>query len=129
MEDESEILLSSYGRYQSIAIDASESSQQSALRRNSLITEKNIDHEELVKAASDVHDKAIISIVFSAMTVEAFINEYGISNFSSSYFKTHLDKLSLISKLVLIPKLANKTELDTTGQVYEEVKWLIEFRC
>jgi len=62
------------------------------------------------------------------MAIEAFINEFGITNFSGSYFKNHLDKLSLMSKLVIIPKLAKKTELDSDSQLFQDVKWLIEFR-
>ncbi|MDD2389231.1 MAG: hypothetical protein PHP23_05805 [Desulfobacterales bacterium] len=123
-----EISLSSYGRYMSIAAEACDNAKKSASHRNALVGETNIDHEKLIKAASDVHDKATIAIVFSAMAIEAFINEYGISNFSSSYFKNHLDNLSLVSKLVIIPKIANKLELDKSGQVYQEVKWLIELR-
>lgn len=125
---DNDILFSNYSRYVSIATEAADNAKESALFRNKLVTEKNIDHEQLVEAASNVHNKATIAIVFSAMAIEAFINEYGVSNFSGSYFKTHLDNLSLMSKLILIPKLANQVELDRTGQVYQEVKWLIEFR-
>ncbi|MDA3883992.1 MAG: hypothetical protein PF638_00180 [Candidatus Delongbacteria bacterium] len=123
-----EISLSSYRRYMSIAAEACDDAKKTASLRNAFVVEKNIDTEKLVNVADDVHKKASIAIVFSAMAIEAFINEYGISNFSSSYFKNHLDNLNLISKLVLLPKLANKIELDKTGQVYQDVKWLIEFR-
>jgi hypothetical protein len=68
------------------------------------------------------------AVVFSLIAIEAFINEFAIKQFSKKFLKNHLDNLSLISKLILIPKLANKKCLDTDGQLYEDIKWLIDLR-
>lgn len=58
---DNDILFSNYSRYVSIATEAADNAKESALFRNKLVTEKNIDHEQLVEAASNVHNKATIA--------------------------------------------------------------------
>ena len=56
---------------------------------------------------------AMITIVFSAMTVESYINQYGIERSSCNYFRNYLDKPDLKSKWVLFPRLFAGKQLDT----------------
>ena len=126
--NENSITISSVVRYMDIAKEANQVAQSSATVRNKLISEKSVNHEKIIVTANSVHKNSTVSVVFSVMAIEAFINEYGITQFSKKFFKTHLDNLSLISKLILIPRLANKRQLDTDGQIYEDAKWLIDLR-
>lgn len=107
-EKENTIVLSNVARYMDIAKEANHVAQSTAKTRNDLISKKSSDHNKIIEAGSSVHKTSTVSVVFSAMAIEAFINEYGITQSSKKFFKNHLDNLNLISKLVLIPKLANK---------------------
>jgi len=73
-------------------------------------------------------DHMLITIIFSALSVEAFINDYAIRRFSKKYFEKYLDKLSIISKWIIIPRLANGTQLDPGSKAMEELDWLIKKR-
>lgn len=65
-----------------------------------------------------IEKHAMISIVFSIMTLESFINNYAIENFSNSYFKNYLDNLNLKSKILLIPKLVKNNQIDTNSESF-----------
>jgi hypothetical protein len=92
--------------------------------RESLKNEKDfkIDRRVALRQAS------LIAVIFSALTLEAVINDYGITNFSRSYFDNYLDKLGVVSKWVLIPKLVTGSQIDTGGQAFESLKWLFSLR-
>jgi len=70
----------------------------------------------------------MVTVVFSAMTIESYINEYGIDNFSSSYFNNYLDKLDIKSKWVTYPKLVTGKQIDTNSQTFELLGKLIALR-
>lgn len=71
---------------------------------------------------------SIIAIIFSALTIEAFINDYGISNLSKSYFEKYLDKLDLFAKWIVIPKLVTGKQLDQSLNIFERLGKLISRR-
>lgn len=75
-----------------------------------------------------IQRSAMVSVIFSALTLEAFINNYAIERFSRSYFDNHLDKLNPVSKWVLVPKLITGKAIDTDGQPYERLKKLFKLR-
>lgn len=52
---------------------------------------------------------SIVSVVFSALSLEAFINDYASQRLSKSYFDNYLDKLDLVSKWVVIPRSSPET--------------------
>lgn len=64
---------------------------------------------------------AIVAIVFSAFTLEAYINNYA----ARKGLKRHLDSLSFLEKWVEIPKLSTGKEFSKDQQCYsllEELK-------
>lgn len=69
-----------------------------------------------------------ITAVFSALCLEALINDYCIINKSLSYFNNHIDKLDPASKWLLIPKIIIGKEIPTDGQAYELLKALYSYR-
>jgi hypothetical protein len=71
---------------------------------------------------------AMLVVIFSALTLEAFINHYAIENFSESYLKNYLDKLDPVSKWVVIPKLVLGRALDTGGRSFELLQRLFLLR-
>lgn len=62
---------------------------------------------------------SMITVVFCIMTLESYINEYGITNFSTSYFRNYLDRLDLKSKWIIIPNLKTGLQLDTDSEAFE----------
>jgi len=84
--------------------------------------------EENVNLYQQVLDFVITSIVFSALTAEAFINSYAISKESRNYFDNYLDKMNTISKYVVIPKVFTGESIDTNSQGFELLKKLFKDR-
>lgn len=62
---------------------------------------------------------SMITVVFCIMTLESFINEYAIINYSKSYFKNYLDKLDLKTKWIIIPKLINGSQINTNSDAFK----------
>ena len=69
-----------------------------------------------------------IVVIFCALSLEAFINDYAINRTSKSYLKNYLDKLDLYSKWVVIPRLLTGSQLDTGAQPMQDLDWLITQR-
>ena len=71
---------------------------------------------------------AMVVVVFSALTLEAFINHYGITRSSSNFYTEHLDKLSTPSKWRIVPRLLVGKELIRDGQTYQLLRDLFRLR-
>ena len=117
-----------YRIYLSIAKEAKSTAEEIHGRLDSLLGQHREVTLEYVKAHSSVTKQSKICIVFSAMAIEAFINEYAVNKLSKKFFKSHLDRMSLLTKLILVPRLAKDTELEKDGQLYEDCKWLIDYQ-
>ena len=83
---------------------------------------------KIAEAYSRRERTAVIPIVFGAMCLEAFIYCYGASHISGKYMKEHLDKLSLQSKFLIVPKLVTGKQFPTDSQAYEGLVKLKEDR-
>ncbi len=80
------------------------------------------------KIWNDKLDHTLVTIIFSALSLEAYINDYAIRMFSKRYFEKYLDKLSILSKWIVIPRLVNGAQLDPSSKPMEELDWLIRKR-
>jgi len=69
-----------------------------------------------------------ITVVYAAMCLEAFINDYCVTKRSGNYFKKHVDKLSPVSKWVVVPKLVTGKEIPSTSQAIEYIRELYNQR-
>jgi hypothetical protein len=90
------------------------------------ITDDDVDFICEKNAAIQRH--AMVVVVFSALTLEAFINYYAIDNFSKSYLNNYLDKLDPVSKWIVIPKLVIGRQIDTNGQAFQKLQQLFKLR-
>jgi hypothetical protein len=70
----------------------------------------------------------LISITFSALCVEAYINHYAIENLSKNYFKNYLDKLNTISKWIIIPRIITGKQIEVGSIAIQNLKTLITLR-
>jgi len=73
-------------------------------------------------AASRFYRSVMISIVFSAMAIEAFVNDYGAACTSDDFFYDNFERLSTLGKLQLIAKLLLHTEIDKSTALYSHLK-------
>lgn len=100
------------------------------LQVNTSKSEKSSDF--FVDKVAEKNDRigrlALIVIIFSATSLEAYINYYAVSNLSRNYLKTYLDKLDLLSKWVVIPRIVTGTQLETGSKALQELSWLITLR-
>jgi len=70
----------------------------------------------------------LIVVVFCATSLEAYINDYAIDHLSKSYFSRYLDKLDLLSKWIVIPRITTGTQLNTGSKPVQDLSWLINLR-
>ncbi len=77
---------------------------------------------------STFYNHVIISVVFSAMAIEAFVNDYAASCMGDELFYQNFDHLSIISKLQLIAEFILKRKFDKTKSYYSNVKEIFSAR-
>ena len=67
-------------------------------------------------------------IVFAVMTVEAFLYDYGAQHLGDSYMKKHIDKIDVVSKIVVLTKLITQKDFPVESQAYQGVVELVRAR-
>lgn len=90
--------------------------------------EKHIIEMNVSAAYSKRERAVVISIIFAAMCLEAFIYDYGAKQLSGSFVRDHIDKLEISSKLVLLTELVTGKRFPTDSQAYEGLKKLVRDR-
>ena len=71
---------------------------------------------------------AVVCIVFAALSLEALIYDFAARYFDDKYVVEHLDKLDLVSKWLVIPRLVCGSEFDKSAQPYGHLKELVSAR-
>jgi len=104
--------------------------EHNGLQVNTSESEKESD--DFVDKVAEINDRigrlSLIVVIFCAIALEAYINYYGISHLSKTYFEKYLDKLNLLSKWIVIPRIITGTQLDTGSKALQELSWLITLR-
>lgn len=124
-----------YEEFFHVAIDTYKKIEKSEKELNEL----QVNTSEQDKSSDDFADKvaekndrigrlALVVVVFCATSLEAFINHYAISHLSKNYLKTYLDKLDLLSKWIVIPRITTGTQLDAGVKAFQDLSWLISLR-
>lgn len=78
----------------------------------------NFNALDLRKQYEKFCHSVVIAVVFSAMAIEAFVNNYGAACLGDDFFYDNFDRLSIISKLQLISKFLFKEEFDKSKEYY-----------
>jgi hypothetical protein len=86
------------------------------------------DVDILASKNDAIGELALVVVVFSALTLEAYINHYGISRLSRNYFSNYLDKLDMIAKWIVIPKVVTGKQLDSGSAAMQDLDWLVTLR-
>jgi hypothetical protein len=98
---------------------------QISLKRKE-VSDDDIDF--LASRNDTIGELALIVIVFSAFTLEAFINHHGISRLSRNYFSKYLDKLDLLAKWLVIPRVVTGKKLNPGSAAMQDLSWLVSLR-
>lgn len=85
----------------------------------------NID---LYYVEEEMYKHCISTIVFAAMTLESFFNDYAASCLGDDGFYDNFDKLSVISKFQLIAKFILNVEIDKSKSYYSHLVSLNKLR-
>lgn len=88
----------------------------------------HIIEEKLSEAYSKRERAVIVSVIFAALCLEAFIYDYGADHRTGNYVKNHIDKLDVPSKLVVLTELVTGKPFPTDSQAYGHLKKLIKDR-
>ena len=105
--------------------------QAEELRRQLAKVDPDYDHdirEELSTSEQKMDKFMIVVIVFSAIAIEAYIYDYAARHFSDSFVKNYIDKLDLISKWVIVPRLVTVKGLPREHKWFELIKDLVRER-
>jgi hypothetical protein len=104
--------------------------QENAIKKkqNDVRSDAHQVEHELVSLQEKIFESAINVIVFSAMTLEAYVYDYASRNLTDSFVQDHLDKLDLVSKWVVIPRLLTGKELPRDHRWFTKLKRLIQQR-
>jgi len=102
---------------------------QRELRERTSIRPVTQDDVEWISQQNDrIEQMSIVSVVFSAMTAESFINDYAIEHLSKSYLEKYLDKMDLSAKWIVIPKLVTGKSINPGSRPMELLKDLVALR-
>ena len=88
----------------------------------------DLDEGEKTELFYKATGHAVKAIVFSALCVEASINNYAGIHLGDSYCENHLYSMDVISKWVVIPKLVCGKPIDKSGPAFGALKRLIKAR-
>jgi len=82
----------------------------------------DVDRQDKVSMSSIRY--LMVQHVYAAMCLEAFIYDYGATNLGDTYVKKYLDKLDLVAKWVIIPRLVLGKEIARDGQAFEHLRFI-----
>lgn len=126
--EDTEITLENHTTFYAIAYRQHEEVKRLAEERDRRPVKTDADADFNAEMNSRIQRSAMVVVVFSALTLEAFINHYGIERFSAGFFDDHLDRLGPVSKWVVIPRLTVGRELDRGGESFTLLTQLFRLR-
>lgn len=131
METKKRVIYPSCARINSMVGNYSDIAVENYAKAKSLykqIEEVGFKELELEHQYRNFCHSVIISVVFSAMAIEAFINDYGAACLGDDFFYENFDRLSVIGKLQLISKFLFESDLDKSKEYYFCLKTVFSAR-
>lgn len=122
------ITMTNYGTYLGIAKRNMFIIEELLKERNSKKVIDNSDIDYVCTKNAAIQRSAMITVIFSVMTLESFINTYITDHFSKSFVENYLEKLDLKSKWIIYPLLVKGSKINTDSQAFEHLVELINLR-
>ncbi|MHC4456084.1 MAG: hypothetical protein ACYS0I_03160 [Planctomycetota bacterium] len=107
-----------------ICEDSYQKFQKSKAEFHEIKNSKSGKWQALLDVGAEMRHHFASTIVFGAMCLEAFIYDYAAHHFTDTFAKNYLDKLDLLSKWVVIPKLVTGKDFPTNSQAFKCLKEL-----
>lgn len=85
-------------------------------------------YAEIDSVDEELGKSIFITIVFSAVALEAYIYDYAARHLDDSYVRDYIDRLDTVSKWVVIPRLITGQELSKEGKWLQLLKNLVAER-
>lgn len=82
----------------------------------------------LISLENELGKTAFVTIIFSAIAIEAYIYDYAARHLSDKFSKEYIDKLDLVGKLVIVPKLITGQELPRNKKWFGLAKNIVKTR-
>lgn len=79
-----------------------------------------------IRERADEH--ATIAIIFSCAACELYINDAAARLLGDKYSESHIDNLDLVSKWMIVPRLAFGHTIDRSGRAYNLLRLLVRAR-
>lgn len=94
------------------------------------IAEEELDSisERMFDLYTEREQAAVVAVTFSAMCLEAFLYDYASEALGDVYVQKHLDRLDLVSKLVLYPRLVVGRDIDKSAEAHAKTVELVRLR-
>lgn len=83
---------------------------------------------ELISLENRLAKHCLAIILFTATSVEAYIYDYAARRLSDKYAQEYVDKLDVVGKWVVVPRLVTGKELDRSKKWYGLMKNLVKAR-
>lgn len=89
-----------------------------------ILSHKQEENDEYFLLYREKQKDCIISIIFEAFAVESLINWYGVKGLGAKQYKSHYEKLSIIDKYVIVPRVVTGKEFPKHKQAFKKLKEL-----
>ena len=86
------------------------------------------EQEEIMTTENEIKKDLIKSIIFLNSFLESYFFELSDIVLGASYTKNHIEKMDLLSKIAIIPKLAFGKEFDRSKHYWSSLKSLVKWR-
>ncbi len=86
------------------------------------------EYEDVRRQRSASTASAVITIVFASMCLEAAIYDYAAWHLGDDYVQTNLDKMDLVSKWLVVPRLVAQREIPIGRPSHDHLKTLVRLR-
>jgi hypothetical protein len=104
--------------------------------QNVINSNKNMDERTLsmfIKHETNVLDKechriSISTHLFSCMTVEAFINHYGVKRLGESFYKKNIERIGITEKLSILVLTCFNMSLQKDNELVKKIRELFNIR-
>jgi hypothetical protein len=84
--------------------------------------------EKLSPIENKLNNHCLVALVFAALAVEGYIYDYAARKLTDNFVESHLDKLDVVSKWVVIPKLVTRKDFPKDKQAFSLLKQLVQNR-
>lgn len=111
-----------------LEVDNEVSTLSDKLKNLENLEAESFEHYSLSPVKEKFEDYCVISLAFSALAIEAYIYDYAARKLTDNFAKLHLDKLDLVSRWVVIPKLVTGKDFPKDEQAFCLLKQLIQNR-